>query len=119
MMKLGFGLRRQLLVCLAALILALALGKPLLHGEQKAPETAPPSGSLEMLANDFWQWRARYQPFSQDDIPRIERPAEDGARDWSAGSIAKQKAALGAFEKRWKRIDPTGWSVARQVDYRL
>ncbi len=120
MMKLGFTLRRQLMVCLAAVTLAFALRKPLL-AEQKTPETALPSGSLEMLANDFWQWRARYQPFSQDDIPRVERPAEDaaGPRDWSAGSIAKQKAALGDFEKRLKGIDPSGWSVARRVDYRL
>jgi hypothetical protein len=120
MIKLGFSPRRQLLVCLAAVTLAFALRKPLL-AEEKTPKTLPPSGSLEMLANDFWQWRARYQPFSQDDIPRIERTAEDlaGPRDWSAGSIAKQKAALGDFERRWKGIDPSGWSVARQVDYRL
>jgi len=75
------------------------------------------SDSLDALATDFWQWRARYQPFSQDDIPRIERP--NGPRDWSADSIARQKAALDDFEKRWKRIDPKSWSVARQVNYRL
>src|SRR5271166_5757772 len=83
--------------------------------------TNPPSGSLEALAHDFWQWRARYQPFSQDDIPRIERPAESsaGPRDWTAASIARQQAALEEFEKQWRKIDPTGWGVARQVDYRL
>jgi uncharacterized protein (DUF885 family) len=72
---------------------------------------------LDALANDFWQWRARYQPFSQDDIPRIERPG--GRRDWSAAAITRQKAELAGFEKKWKQIDPTGWSVAQQVDYRL
>src|ERR1700692_2143063 len=72
---------------------------------------------LAVLANDFWQWRARYQPFSQDDIPRTERPG--GPRDWSANSIARQKETLEAFEKRWKQIDPKNWSVAQQVDYRL
>ena len=39
MMKLGFTLRRQLMVCLAAVTLAFALRKPLL-AEQKTPETA-------------------------------------------------------------------------------
>src|SRR6267154_4790589 len=75
------------------------------------------SPSLESLSNDFWQWRSRYQPFSQDDIPRIERP--NGPRDWSSASIARQKTTLEAFEKRWKLIDSKGWSVAQQVDYRL
>jgi uncharacterized protein (DUF885 family) len=80
-------------------------------------EASAKSDSLDALAADFWQWRARYQPFSQDDIPRIERP--NGPRDWSANAIARQKAALDDFEKRWKRIDPKSWSVPRQVDYRL
>jgi len=75
------------------------------------------SDALDVLAADFWQWRARHQPFSQDDIPRIERP--NGPRDWSSDSIVRQKAALDDFEKRWKRIDPKSWSVARQVNCRL
>ena len=74
-------------------------------------------GPLDALANDFWQWRAHYQPFSQDDIPRIERPS--GTRDWSAQSVGKQKSALADFEKRWKEIDAKSWSIPRQVDYRL
>jgi hypothetical protein len=75
------------------------------------------SGSLETLATDFWEWRARYQPFSNDDIPRIEhRP---GPRDWSAAAITKQNAELSDFETRWKALDTSGWSVPRQVDYRL
>ena len=109
--------RYLLLVCVAALAICCLLKGHLL-AEDKTP---PPSGSLEALADDFWQWRACYQPFSPDDIPRIERPIGDlaGRRDWSAGSIAKQKAALEDFERRWKQIDTKGWSVARQVDYRL
>jgi uncharacterized protein (DUF885 family) len=89
--------------------------------ENLLAEDKAPTGSLEELANDFWQWRSRYQPFSKDDIPRIERPIEDraGPRDWSASSIAKQKAMLEDFEKQWRQIDTTGWSVARRVDYRL
>ena len=80
-------------------------------------EGSSASESLRTLAAEFWQWRGGHQPFSQDDIPRIERP--NGPRDWSAASIAKQKATLQDFEDRWKRIDAKGWSVADQVDYRL
>ncbi|MGA7293416.1 MAG: DUF885 domain-containing protein [Terriglobales bacterium] len=88
----------------------------------QAPLLAEPNQpSLEALASDFWQWRAQYQPFSTDDIPRIERPMANPSspRDWSAASIAKQKASLEDFDKRWKQIDPKGWSVSQQVDYRL
>jgi uncharacterized protein (DUF885 family) len=115
MIEMRLALQRLLLACLVALALGCLLKEDLL-AEDKAP-----TGSLEALANDFWQWRARYQPFSKDDIPRIERPTEDraGPRDWSASSIAKQKAALEDFEKQWRQIDTTGWSVARRVDYRL
>ena len=73
--------------------------------------------SLQSLANDFWQWRAHYQPFSKDDIPRIDHPI--GPRDWSAASIAKQKSALQVFETRWKNLTTEGWSRSQQVDYRL
>ncbi|MBZ5665377.1 MAG: DUF885 domain-containing protein [Acidobacteriia bacterium] len=102
--------RRLLPLMFAAFIFGSTIDQPLLAEDKP--------GSLETLASDFWQWRARYQPFSTDDIPRIERPMA-GPRDWSAASIAKQKTALVDFEKQWKQIDPTGWSVARQVDYRL
>jgi uncharacterized protein (DUF885 family) len=79
-------------------------------------DSAPPEALLQ-LSQDFWKWRAQYQPFSSDDIPRIDRPA--GPRDWSAAGIAKQRAALAEFENRWKAIDPRGWPVPAQVDYRL
>jgi uncharacterized protein (DUF885 family) len=117
MINVRLALKRLLLACLVAMVIGCALTESLL-AEGK---TQPSSGSLEAIANDFWQWRARYQPFSRDDIPRIERPIEGaaGSRDWSAASIARQKASLEDFEKQWRQIDPTGWSVARQVDYRL
>ena len=82
--------------------------------QQKVNQPPP---ILQSLANDFWQWRARYQPFSKDDIPRIQHP--EGPRDWSAASIAKQQADLKEFQARSKKIDPRGWSVPQQVDYRL
>src|ERR1700744_3231502 len=30
--------------------------------------------SLSEFSDSFWRWRAQEQPFSGDDIPRIERP---------------------------------------------
>src|ERR1700716_1034336 len=83
---------------MAALVITLALIFAHSHPLFAQVEVNAKSDSLDALAADFWQWRARYQPFSQDDIPRIERP--NGPRDWSADSIAWQKAALDDFEKR-------------------
>jgi hypothetical protein len=55
--------------------------------------------SLDKLATDFWTWRAQWQPFNSDDIPRIERPA--GLKpSWSAASIARQRTDLSGFEGR-------------------
>jgi len=73
--------------------------------------------SLDKLANDFWAWRAKYAPFTGDDVNRIERPG--GTRDWSHASIDKQQKDLAEFEARWKKLDPTQWAVRQQVDYRL
>jgi uncharacterized protein (DUF885 family) len=73
--------------------------------------------SLDKLANDFWAWRAKYAPFTGDDVNRIERPG--GTRDWSRASIDKQQKDLAEFEARWKKLDPTRWAVPQQVDYCL
>jgi uncharacterized protein (DUF885 family) len=72
---------------------------------------------LDKLASDFWSWRARYAPFTGDDVNRIERPG--GMRDWSRAKIDSERKELGEFETRWKRIDSHTWPIARQVDYRL
>jgi uncharacterized protein (DUF885 family) len=73
--------------------------------------------SLDKLANDFWAWRAKYAPFTGDDVNRIERPG--GTRDWSRASIDKQRKDLAEFEASWKKLDPMQWAVPQQVDYRL
>ncbi len=73
--------------------------------------------SLDDLASQFWSWRAKYRPFTGDDIPRIERPG--GMRDWSGAVITKQRADLSAFERRWNALDTAAWPVARKVDFQL
>jgi uncharacterized protein (DUF885 family) len=78
---------------------------------------AQQTNSLDKLASDFWTWRARYAPFTGDDVNRIERPG--GMRDWSRAKIDNERKELGEFEARWKKIDPRTWPIARQVDYRL
>jgi uncharacterized protein (DUF885 family) len=72
---------------------------------------------LDKLADDFWTWRAKYAPFTGDDVNRIERPG--GTRDWSRASIDKRRKDLAEFEARWKKIDIDGWPIPKQVDYKL
>jgi uncharacterized protein (DUF885 family) len=105
-----------LLTCFAPISPSAAVQEVYAASPATAHTDAPPAKLLK-LSDDFWTWRAKYQPFSSDDIPRIDRPS--GPRDWSAAGIAKQRAALAEFEKRWKGIDTRGWSVPAQVDYRL
>jgi uncharacterized protein (DUF885 family) len=73
--------------------------------------------SLDKLANDFWVWRAKYAPFTGDDVNRIERLG--GPREWSGASIDKQRKDLAEFEAHWKKLDPTVWPIRQQVDYGL
>src|SRR6266550_7577334 len=74
--------------------------------------------SLDKLATEFWSWRTQYQPFNNDDIPRIERPA-GLRRSWSSAAVARQRAELAGFQSRWKKLDATKLQRAQQVDYRL
>jgi len=93
----------------ASLLLLIVLG----HVARSAAEM----DSLEKLADDFWAWRAKYAPFSGDDVNRMERPG--GTRDWSRPGIDQRLKDLAAFEGRWKKINPESWPVSREVDYKL
>jgi uncharacterized protein (DUF885 family) len=75
--------------------------------------------SLGELSDTFWHWRAQEQPFSNDDIPRIERP-EGLVVDWSPKTIEQRLQQLKAFEQRWSVLAPPAQApVHDQVDYRL
>jgi uncharacterized protein (DUF885 family) len=75
--------------------------------------------SLSELGDSFWQWRAQEQPFSGDDIPRIERPA-GLIIDWSPQAIAQRLQQLDVFEQRWRSLAPSAQTTIHdQVDYRL
>jgi len=75
--------------------------------------------SLQQFSARFWQWRAQEQPFTNDDIPRIDRAAGYKV-DWSAAAISKRLRELTQFEHDWHQLAPTSQAaVAEQVDYRL
>jgi hypothetical protein len=75
--------------------------------------------SLAKLSDDFWTWRAKYAPFSGDDVNRMERPG--GIRDWSRASIDQRGKDLAGFEVRWKKIGSIQGNrpIPAQVDYKL
>jgi uncharacterized protein (DUF885 family) len=93
-------------ICAAICVIVWSLG-------QGQSQTEP----LTRLADDFWTWRAKYAPFTADDVNRIERPG--GIRDWSRANIDQRRKDLAGFEARWKKIDASHWPVPQQVDYRL
>ena len=98
---------------MVALIFVLLV--PGVIAQNKPP--ASPADSLEQLAGDFWTWRAKYAPFTGDDVNRIERPG--GPRDWSRLAIDRRRKDLAQFAARWEKIKTTDWPVPRLVDYRL
>jgi uncharacterized protein (DUF885 family) len=104
---------------LCGLLALLIFWGALIHAEEIKPraQAQAQTSALQQFAADFWSWRARYQPFSTDDIPRLEHPA--GERDWSARSIAEQRAQLEEFEARWKKLGRAGWTANEKVDDRL
>jgi uncharacterized protein (DUF885 family) len=73
--------------------------------------------SLDKLADDFWTWRAKYAPFTGDDVNRLERPG--GMRDWSRASVEKRRNDLEQFESRWKKLDASAWPIPQHVDDKL
>lgn len=96
-------LKRLALACvLATSFTATARGDDLLH-----------------FADDFWSWRAAHQPYSTDDLPRIERPT-GYAPDWSPAALRRRLEDLARFETRWAALAPDpGAAVALRVDHRL
>ncbi len=83
---------------------------------QQAP--AQPIDGLQQLSADFWEWRSGEQPFSFDDIPRLDRPAGWKA-DWSPSTVAKRRDELAGFEKRHQELGHRDRSRTETVDYLL
>jgi uncharacterized protein (DUF885 family) len=80
---------------------------------------ASAADNLSEFSESFWKWRATEQPFTEDDIPRIERPA-DFAVNWSPSVVQQRRRELAEFEQRWNHLKPAADApVPQQVDYRL
>lgn len=73
---------------------------------------------VEALSERFWTWRATEQPFTNDDIPRLDRPA-GFVSHWSAKDVAGYQQRITAFDKEWRALDVSVAPVPVQVDYRL
>jgi uncharacterized protein (DUF885 family) len=97
--------RVQTLIAVCVFLVATGFSQPAADSDQK-------------LGSDFWAWRARTGQYTGDDVTRMERPLSI-VRDWSAGSVEKQRAELAEFEDRWRRQDNPKAPVSQQVDHRL
>ena len=75
------------------------------------------SSPLTDLGLRIWDWRARHQPRTRDDIPRLDRPA--GWRpDFSAATVDAIRAQRDAFAAELAALAP-GTETADVVDRRL
>jgi uncharacterized protein (DUF885 family) len=73
---------------------------------------------VQNLSEQFWQWRVTEQPFTNDDIPRIDRPSGYTAK-WSAKDVAEYETRIAEFEEKWRSLDVKAAPVPVQVDFRL
>jgi hypothetical protein len=69
---------------------------------------ATTSTSYDDLVTLFEEWR------------EFEKPVlVDGVYDYSASAMETQHRELSGFEARLAAIDPSGWPISQQVDYRV
>src|SRR5260370_21202045 len=71
---------------------------------------------LDELAERFWAWRARQQPRTRDDIPRLDRPA-GWLPEVDPALAARRAGELGAFGAELARVRPD--QGPDRVDHRL
>ena len=74
----------------------------------RTPEPSSQGKGYEDLVSFFRDWRSFQKPRSVDGVP-----------DYSPAAMAAQKSGLAGYRRRLDAIDPSGWPVARQVDYRV
>jgi len=70
--------------------------------------TPPASTSYDDLVALFADWRMFQRPRVVGGVPDYTKPA-----------MAAQHSGLAGYRRKLAAIDPTGWPVARQVDYHL
>ena len=84
----------------------------------KAQAQAQMHPALQELGEAVYAWRLQNQPFDDDDVTRLERPA-GWLPEWSPAAIAKADAALQNLEQRLAAIDLNQLSRPEQVNYLL
>jgi hypothetical protein len=68
----------------------------------------PGAARYEDLVSLFSEWREFQKPKLVNGVP-----------DYSAEAMAAQQRALGDYQKRLASIDPDGWPIPQQVDWRI
>jgi uncharacterized protein (DUF885 family) len=101
-----------------SVIFSAILSTPLILCAAGDTSAQSPRTQLDSLSEAFWQWRATEQPFTNDDIPRIERPANFTV-DWSPAAVRRYKSQIVTFETQFRALDMSSAPIADQVDYRL
>ncbi len=66
------------------------------------------AGGYDDLVSFFADWRAFQKPKLVNGVP-----------DYSAAAMAAQHRELARYRQRLAAIDPTGWPIAQQVDWRI
>ncbi len=69
---------------------------------------AAAAGGYDDLVSFFADWRAFQKPKLVNGVP-----------DYSAAAMAAQHRELARYRQRLAAIDPTGWPIAQQVDWRI
>ena len=77
-------------------------------GAVRGAPSGPGSARYEDLVSFFSEWRSFQQPKIVNGVP-----------DYSAGAMAAQQRELETYRRRLASIDPGGWPVAQQADYRI
>src|ERR1700709_504413 len=69
---------------------------------------------LDSLSDAFWKWRATEQPFTNDDIPRID--LVDGfVRNCKPEAGKGYRHHNTACEEQWRLLDRTGGSCGASI----
>src|SRR5579859_2666082 len=91
-------------------LLRLARGRPPWLRKRSLAGQARPMLELDEYSQRFWAWRARQQPRTRDDIPRLARPAR-WRPEVEAALAVQRRDELGAFESELTRIRPDADAV--------
>ncbi len=73
---------------------------------------------LQRLAADFFSWRSKQQPASEDDVSRVERPP-GWLPAWSREDLAVYRAKYAYYLEELAGMDSSSFSRADEVDAML